>query len=194
MSPTLRVLWRGLPGSSKWVCLLHMRPFWANAATGVCVLLLLGCASAARGEPALSPVLELQGMTFVSSQEADNEVVLGAERARIEARERVAHLENVEAKVASDRETPGLDLKCDRGSFDLESGDFDAEGNVRGVTGDGRRFRTTRLHYSHAQALITTNSPVVIEDETGTYRGGGFRYHVRENRFQLLRGATVVQQ
>jgi LPS export ABC transporter protein LptC len=171
-----------------------MTPFWAAAAGGACILFVLGCASAARGEPAASPVLELGGMTFVSSQGADNEVVLGAERARIETRDRIAHLENVQAKVASDRETPGLDMECDRGQFHLESGDFDAEGNVRGTTGDGRRFRTTRLHYSHAQALITTNLPVVIEDETGTYRGGGFRYHVRENRFQLLGGATVVQQ
>jgi hypothetical protein len=41
---------------------------------------------------------------------------------------------------------------------------------------------------------VSTNSPVEIRDETGTYRGGGFRYYIRENRFQLRRAATVVQQ
>jgi LPS export ABC transporter protein LptC len=171
-----------------------MKPFWADAAAGACVVIAISCASVTWSEEVASPSFELEGMTFVSSQAAENEVVLVAERAHVETRERVAHLEKVRAQLASGRETSGLDMTCDRGRFYFESSDFDAEGDVRGTTGDGRRFRTARLHYSHSQGLVSTNSQVVIDDETGTYRGGGFRYHVRENRFQLTHGATVEQQ
>jgi len=171
-----------------------MGPFWANAAAGACVLIALGLADAARSDEAASPSLELEGITFISSQGAENEVVLTAERARVETGEKVAHLDTVHVLLASGRRIPGLDMRCERGTVDIETSDFDAQGDVRGTTGDGRRFRTERLHYSNGPGLVSTDSPVVIQDETGTYRGDGFRYYVRENRFQLRHAATVVQQ
>ena len=171
-----------------------MGPFWANAAAGACVLIALGLADAARSDEAASPSLELEGITFVSSQGAENEMVFTAERARVETAENVVHLEDVHLQLASGRRIPGLDMRCERGTVDIETSDFDALGNVRGTTGDGRRFRTERLHYSNGPGLVSTDSPVVIQDETGTYRGGGFRYYVRENRFRLRHVATVVQQ
>jgi LPS export ABC transporter protein LptC len=171
-----------------------MRPFWANAAAGACLLIALGYVSAASADGAASPSLELEGITFVASLEGENEVVLVAEHARVETGEKVAHLKTVHALLASDRGTPGLDMRCERGTIQIESSDFDAEGNVRGMTGDGRRFRTQHLRYTHGSGLVSTNSPVEIRDETGTYRGSGFRYYIRENRFQLRRAATVVQQ
>jgi LPS export ABC transporter protein LptC len=171
-----------------------MRPFWANAAAGACLLIALGYASAARPDGAVSPAIELERMTFVASLETENEVVLVAEHARVETFEKVAHLTVVHALLASDGGTPGLEMTCDRGTIQIQSSDFDAEGNVRGITGDGRRFRTQRLSYTHGSGLVSTNSPVEIRDETGTYRGGGFRYYIHENRFQLRGAATMVQQ
>jgi hypothetical protein len=64
-----------------------MRPFWANAAAGACLLIALGYASAASADGAASPSLELEGMTFVASLEGENEVVLVAEHARFETGE-----------------------------------------------------------------------------------------------------------
>ena len=171
-----------------------MGPFWANAAAGACVLIALGHADAAWSDEVASPALELEGMTFVSSQGAENEMVLTAERARVETAEKVAHLEDVHLQLAPGRRIPGLDMSCERGTVDIETSDFDARGNVRGTTGDGRRFRTERLQYSNGPGLVSTNSPVFIRDETGTYRGDGFRYYIRENRFQLRHAATVMQQ
>jgi hypothetical protein len=86
-----------------------------------------------------------------------------------------------------------LDMTCERGTFEMGSGDFLAEGDVQGTTGDGRQFRTERLRYQHQRGLVAPNAPVVIRDAAGTYRGGGFRYMVKENRFRLLGGATVEQ-
>jgi LPS export ABC transporter protein LptC len=171
-----------------------MRPFWANAAAGACLLIALGYASAAWPEEGASPALELDGMTFVASAGTRNEVVLAAEHARVETLEKLAHLQTVHAVLTSEGGAPGLDMKCERGTIEIETSDFVAVGNVHGTTGDGRRFRTERLRYTHAAGLVSTDSPVVIQDDTGTYRGGGFRYYVRENRFQLRGAATVVQQ
>jgi LPS export ABC transporter protein LptC len=171
-----------------------MRPFWANAAAGLCVLIALGYSSVAQSQQAAPPALELGDMTFVVSEGTKNEVVLVAEYARVETGEKLAHLRTVHVVLASDRETPGLDMTCDRGVVNIETSDFDAEGNVRGITGDGRRFRTERLRYKHGPGMVTTTAPVDIEDDAGSYTGnGGFRYYVRENRFQLHSAATVVQ-
>jgi LPS export ABC transporter protein LptC len=172
-----------------------MGPFWANTAAGLCVLIALGVSSVARSQEVASPALELGEMTFVVSQGAENEVVLVAEHARVDTDENLAHLKTVHVVLASDRETPGLDMRCERGVVDMETSDFDAEGNVRGITGDGKHFRTERLRYKHGPGLVSTQSPVDIRDDAGTYKGvGGFRYYVRENRFQLNRAATVVGQ
>jgi LPS export ABC transporter protein LptC len=139
--------------------------------------------------------LDLGDMTYVSSNGRFNEVTLDAETARIEPDQDVAHLETVHAVlaavVAGARGRGGLDMTCERGTIELDSGDFVAEGDVRGITGDGRRFRTKRLRYDHARGLVTTNDPVSIRDRAGTYRGRGFRYWVRENRFQITGGASV---
>ena len=172
-----------------------MRPFWVTAAVGVWVLIAIGYPSAALSEEAAPPTLELGDMTFVVSQGTDNEMVLVAEHAQFETGEKLAHLTTVHLLLAPERETPGLNMRCLRGTVDLETSNFDAEGDVRGITGDGRRFRTERLRYQHGPGLVSTNSPVDIKDDAGTYTGdGGFRYYVRENRFLLHRAATVVGQ
>jgi len=164
-----------------------------TAATGL-LLLLAGIAAGDENKRAL----DLEGMTYVSSHGAFNELVLDAERANIKPAEDLALLEGVHVILASfvagPRGRGGLDMTCDTGTVYLGSGDFVAEGDVRGTTGDGRRFRTTRLRYNHEKGLVVTDVPVSIRDRAGTYRGGGFQYWVRENRFKLTGGASVVAQ
>ncbi|MCP3983838.1 MAG: LPS export ABC transporter periplasmic protein LptC [bacterium] len=168
-------------------------PIWAVVATGL--LVLLGGFPAAAED---SRALDLAGMTYVSSHGAINEMVLDAEKANIKPDEDLALLEQVHVVLASlvggPRGRGGLDMTCDSGTVFLDSGDFVAEGDVRGTTGDGRRFRTTWLRYDHEEGLVMTDVPVSIRDRAGTYRGGGFRYWVRENRFELSGGASVVAQ
>lgn len=183
------------------LALMSCRPRVLGLATAVVVAGLAVPFGAAHGseleerrEAPAETVLHLRGMTYVASKGEVNEVVLDADRARILPEQDVAHLEQVRANLSAVDGGGALSLVCERGTFEMSSGDFLAEGNVRGTTGDGRRFFTDSLRYSHEQALVSTNRPVVIREETGTYRGGGFRYHVRENRFRLLGGATVVQE
>ena len=168
-------------------------------------LALLAClvatsVPARAADPALSSPAELsvEGMTYVASAGARNEVIVAAGRARLGRGEMVAELETVHARVGSfaageeSGKAGGMELRCARGTFDIGRGDLTAEGDVRGTTADGRSFQTERLVYKRDTGRVTTRAPVVIRDAFGTLRGAGFEYWVRENRFRLIGGASVV--
>jgi LPS export ABC transporter protein LptC len=141
-----------------------------------------------------SPELEVGGMTFVSSRDSVNELVLRAQTATFEPDTEVAHLETVHATVNGSDEGSGFEVRCDRGELDLQTNDFYAEGNVRGRTDGGREFSSAWVRYDHEEGVLFTDAPVLITEQGGTYRGGGFRYYVRERRFRMLGGASVVTQ
>src|SRR5262245_48348570 len=172
-----------------------------SARFAVAFALPLCLASFARADDAPDPLadaLSLEGMTFVASAGAQNDAIIEAGRAVFGRSERVARLNRVHARVgkaagAESQTAGGLELECDRGDYDLASGDLTAEGAVRGVTEDGRRFETERLVYRRATGRVSSRSPVVIHDSFGTARGTGFEYFVRENRFRLIGGASVEQ-
>jgi LPS export ABC transporter protein LptC len=178
--------------------LAFMRPTASRLAPAALLLACLAQAAVAAA-PAVPPAdLVIEGMTFVSSSGAQNDAVIEASRASLTRADRVAHLSTVQARVgraagATQGVEGGLELECDRASFELDSGDLRAEGNVRGVTADGRRFETQQLVYRRATGRVVTRSPVVIRDSFGTIRGAGFEYWVRENRFRLIGGASVEQ-
>jgi hypothetical protein len=50
------------------------------------------------------------------------------------------------------------------------------------------------VRYARARGLLYTDAPVVLEDGGGSFRADGFRYHVRERRFELLGNVSVVHQ
>jgi LPS export ABC transporter protein LptC len=163
--------------------------------------LLLGLGQplrAAEGPDPLAADLTVEGMTFVASSGSQNDAIVEAGRAEVARSDRVVRLATVHARLgkaagATSGAAGGLELHCDRGSFELDSGDLTAEGNVRGVTADGRRFETQHVVYHRKNGRVSTRSPVVIRDGFGTIRGAGFEYWVRENRFRLIGGASVEQ-
>jgi opacity protein-like surface antigen len=170
----------------------------------IAVALALPFGSAALAADAEGPELpeadlRVEGMVFVSSDGAQNDAIVEAGSASMGREDRVAQLAVVHARVGkaagatTETSLGGLELHCDRGSFDLGSGDLSAEGNVRGVTADGRRFETEHVVYRRETGRVSTRSPVVIKDAFGTIRGAGFEYWVRENRFRLIGGASVEQ-
>ena len=66
-------------------------------------------------------------------------------------------------------------------------------GHVVGTIEGNRQFEALWVAYDEAEGVLYTDDPVLIIDEDGRYRGGGFRYFVNEARFRLEGGATVVQ-
>ena len=119
---------------------------------------------------------------------------MAAASARVLPEREQVLLGDVDLTVAGPGTQAGLQLTCAHGELDLESGNFVGVGDVRGHTSDGRSFETERFQYDHDAGLVTTDAPVVIRGETGTLRGRGFRYGVKDGRLQLLGGARVVTE
>ena len=167
------------------------------AARATLVLVALATVALARGVRAVDDAdlpqqLDLTKLTYVDSQGKRRAMVLQAEDARVMPRTEQVVLRAVALQLATADESGHLKLSCQHGQLDLQSGDFVGIGSVRGSTPDGRRFETERLHYDHKAGLVTTDAPVVIRDKSGTLRGGGFLYQVKEGRLKLTGGAQVV--
>ena len=157
----------------------------------------VGSASEAQRPVALS----LDGMRYVLARGGEAEVVVEAERAdvspgsgRIELTGVHAQLGRSAAMAGKSADLGGLELKCERGTLDLEAREFSASGRVEGRTADRRTFATERIRYHHDRRLVAGDAPVVLRDVAGETRGGGFQFWVRENRFRLTGGASVVRR
>jgi hypothetical protein len=142
----------------------------------------------------LGQVIHVRGMTFVASEGSSNEILLRSERARFYPDRQVADLERVEVQVAPGSDRVGFEMQCDEGQLNLSTQDFLAMGHVVGTIEGGRQFEALWVAYDEKKGLLYTDEPVLIIDEDGRYKGGGFRYFVNEQRFRLQGGATVVQE
>jgi hypothetical protein len=138
--------------------------------------------------------LDLHGMTFVASEATANEILLRAAKARFYPEREVAELEDVRVEVAPGDGRVGFSMECEGGRLNLATQSFVAEGNVVGTIEGGRHFEAAWVAYDDHEGLLYTDEPVLIEEDEGRYRGGGFRYLVEERRFRLLGGASVVQE
>jgi hypothetical protein len=164
--------------------------------------LALACFAAAQTAPAAAETppavgLTLEGMTYVLSHGDTTDLVVDAHRAEVSPSTGRVALAGVRAHIASlpgaAPQAGGLELVCEHGELDLGTREFVARGRVAGRTPGGRTLRTERLRYRHERGLISSDAPVAMSDDSGEYRGGGFQYWVREDRFRLTGGARVVQ-
>ena len=57
----------------------------------------------------------------------------------------------------------------------------------------GQRVFAPWVRYDHAKGLLYSDAPVRMIDDSGSFRGDGFRYHVRDQRFKLLGNVRVEQ-
>ena len=154
---------------------------------------LIGALALAAAGPALALDLVLGGMTFVGSRAGEPDMVLLAERARIAHEGNIAYLESVSLDAAGENGSSSLLMTCDRAELDLTTSDFTAEGNVRGQTADGHRFRTEAARFEHEAGVIESEAAVDIVDPLGTrLEGTGFRYEIRTQRMRM-RNAVVSE-
>lgn len=170
--------------------------------TALCLgLVLLGMAPKASAElesgkkpTGIVSEVTLSGVTFVKSRGGVSNVLLRAAEAEIDIVNDRVLLQDMDVETKTDAGKKEFWMRCDQGVIDLSTGDFLAIGHVEGQTADGRSFKTDSAQYDDGQALISTDVPVLLTEVTGTLRGGGFQYWVREGRFQLTGGATLLQQ
>jgi LPS export ABC transporter protein LptC len=140
-----------------------------------------------------TPGLQVSGMTFVGSRGEQSELVVRSDTAFFHPDTGMADLEVVRAHVSDASKGESFQMQCDRAELNVETNDFEATGNVKGLTGDGQRYSAPRVRYEHAASMLWTDDPVTVVDSGGTFRGDGFRYHIEERRFELL-GNVVMEQ
>jgi LPS export ABC transporter protein LptC len=140
-----------------------------------------------------SPGLRVSGMTFVGSRGDQSELVVRSDTAFFHPDSGIADLEVVRARVSDAEKGESFQMQCDRAELDVETNDFTATGNVKGLTGDGQRYSAPWVRYEHTSSTLSTDAPVTVVDAGGTFRGDGFRYHIDERRFELL-GNVVMEQ
>jgi len=140
-----------------------------------------------------SPELRVTGMTFVGSRGDESELVVHSDTAFFHPDSGLADLRGVRAEVSDAKKGESFQLECDRAELDIDTNDFTATGNVKGLTGDGRRYSAPWVHYDHATSTLSTDAPVTVVDSGGTFRGDGFRYHIDERRFELV-GNVVMER
>ncbi len=193
-----------LPGRAPRFAAPASPSLWCSAA--VCrfrlvLVVILGLAAPGAADESDSNIsgatLVLQDMTYVVSDGGRNELVVEATSAEVKPSEDLAQLHEVRARMGSKAPDGvpggGMEMLCDRGSFDLETRDFVATGNVRGVTSDGRRFKTEKLRYRARDGLVWSESAVVLRDGGALLEGTGFEYRVRQDRFKM-RNARILQE
>lgn len=137
--------------------------------------------------------LVLRGMTYVGERGKHGEFVVRAREARFRPDSNMVLLEDVRVIATDPDERRNFDVRCDKGELDIENNDFMAMGDVRGATGDGQRYRASWVRYDHEKDLLYSDAPVLMEDETGTFQGDGFRYYADQRRFQLTGNVRMVQ-
>jgi LPS export ABC transporter protein LptC len=170
----------------------------ARSLVSLCLLLALPQIAAAAAEqpapaPVEAPILHVTGMTFVGSRDSAREILVRSERAKFHTDTKVAELEGVRAEVSEGGDDRRFSMTCERAELDLQKNDFRAEGNVEGRTEDGRRVFAPWVRYDHAEGLLYSDAPVRMVDDSGSFRGDGFRYHVKDKRFKLLGNVRVEQ-
>ncbi|MCH8889541.1 MAG: LPS export ABC transporter periplasmic protein LptC [Myxococcales bacterium] len=167
---------------------LLMHGFRFVRALAVSGVLVAGLSSAEE-----SLTLRVSGMTFVGSRGDRAELVVHADTAFFQPDSGLADLHVVRARVSDAEKGESFRMQCDRAELDVETNDFTATGNVKGITGDGQRYSAPWVRYEHASSMLQTDAPVTVVDGGSTFRGDGFRYHIEERRFELL-GNVVMEQ
>lgn len=140
-----------------------------------------------------SPELHLRNMAFVGSRDGEREVLVESKRARFLPASGKAWLEDVSAVVSVPDERRHFTLYCREAEFDMDRIDFLARGDVHGETTRGQHYRTEWVRYEHEEGLFYTDAPVTMVDTSGSFRGDGFRYDVKERIFRLLGNVRVEQ-
>jgi LPS export ABC transporter protein LptC len=139
--------------------------------------------------------LRFGGMTFVASRGDHTEILVEARNMLVPPGAQTASLEGVSLLINHPQSGKrAFEMTCDQGDLEVETSNFRAEGNVEGRTADGRLIYTPWLRYDSDRDVISTDAPVRIVDGRHRLKGRGFIYHVKDSRFVLKGGASIVQE
>jgi LPS export ABC transporter protein LptC len=173
-------------------CGIQRQPVRPQAVAALVAAIALSLGAGAAFAQQASP-LEVSGMTFVGTRIDGSELVVRAVHATFAPREHLALLREVDASARDAKRDRAFEIQCEKAELNLETNDFRAEGAVRGRTQAGESYSAPWVQYDRKRDLLFTDAKVKMENEAGRFSGDGFRYHVKERRFEL-RGNVQVEQ
>ena len=123
-------------------------------------------------------------MEFEAYAAGERDVLVRAERAEVQAEERVAHLYVVRIDFADQGRGP-IHIESARGDFELDSDNFVLSGGVEGRARGNERFTTEEVRYEREHERLWSIHPVRVTDDHLVLHGAGMELDLAERRIRL---------
>jgi LPS export ABC transporter protein LptC len=136
--------------------------------------------------------VSLQKVHFTETREGAKRWDLSADRAEYNRQSDTTSLTGVKLLVEGAPSVGELQVTADRADYNNASRDVVLNGNVRGVTGKGMTFSTTRVNYLAAKSQLQTAERVRLTDAGLELEGVGMEFQTQTRKFKLLKDVSAV--
>jgi len=136
--------------------------------------------------------ISLQKFHYTETKQGVKKWELSAERAEYNKKSDLTSLTGVRLMVAGDASTGPLEISADRAQYHNGTRDVTLSGNVKGVSGKGLSFSTSRVTYVAARSRLETSERVRFADAGSELEGVGMEFHTQTRRFKLKNDVSAV--
>jgi len=136
--------------------------------------------------------ISLQKFHYTETKQGVKRWDLSAERAEYNKDADRTSLTGVKLVVAGGAATGTLQITADRADYQNGTRDVTLVGNVKGESGKGMRFSTSRVTYVAARSQLETTERVRFEDAGSELEGVGMQFHTQTRRFKLMKDVSAV--
>jgi len=119
---------------------------------------------------------------------------LSAERAEYNKDTDSTTLSGVRLVVSGKAPTGDLQITADRADYHNRTRDVLLSGKVRGSSGSGMEFSSTRVTYFAAREQLVTSEPVSFKDGGLLLEGVGMEFQTQTRRLRLMKDVSAVYQ
>lgn len=128
---------------------------------------------------------QIKDVLYTEIGDDDLKWEIKADAARYVKKENLAIFENVRVRLVMAGGRTFV-MTGDRGEFATDKRDIGIKGHVRIVTDCGDAFTTDHLRYTNAEKRITTDAPVIMENNRMQISGKGMNLSLKQQELTLL--------
>jgi len=136
--------------------------------------------------------ISLQKFHFTETKQGVKKWELSAERAEYNKKTDVTTLTEVRLMVVGAASTGDLEISADRAQYHNGTRDVTLYGDVKGTSGKGLSFSTSRVTYVAARSQLETSERVRLADAGSELEGVGMEFHTQTRRFKLKKDVSAV--
>ena len=138
--------------------------------------------------------VSLQRVHYTETRQGVKRWDLSAERAEYNKDTDSTTLSGVRLVVAGKGASGDLQVTADRADYRNATRDVVLAGNVRGTSGSGMEFTTTRVTYVAARSQLETAEAVRFQDKGVLLEGVGMEFQTQTRRLRLMKDVSAVYQ